>query len=668
MGRRLTVVLLAILFLVPPLACPPAAALTTTVRVGYCRYVPPYQYEDDGGEAAGFHVDILNELAQDQGLIVEYRSFESTSEASDALKEGDIDAVLGIVTDQVLDPALQYSHTLSSANICLLAPLESAQLYRENRSRAFVLSSEYQILSYSYLSAITHRDVLVTSNQKESLLAQQRGQVDMVVGIKECLLWYLAEAGLTDRYEILINYVNSADFTIAVRTGDRYLLEEIDHGIRNVHTNGTYEKIYNKWFYVDDGSRYRRIVRILVLSAGALAAALAAYYLISRRTRRRLAEMVAERTRELNEANEELELKNREIREESELRQSIIESSPAAAFVFDQAFCLQFLNNAARALSPGAEVGQSILELPEIGEMIRKTGLDLFAQDWMSRADFLEMRNSIGGIEKLYRFSVHKINRSGDSPEALLSAEDITVEDREREALFEKRKNATLNQLIVGIAHEIKNPLTAINTSVEMIQKKGSDEKYMKAFSTYIPAEVERITRLINSLVGYARPAEGRNEPVNVTELIRSAYDLASVSAKGVKVSCEADPQDAIWVRGDRDRLKQSLMNVIFNGIESGQRKGAEDRAVHRVTIGCRREGEDARVEIFDDGVGMTAEEMQHCTEPFYTTKPTGTGIGLAVTKQYLDEIGGSMSLESEKGVYTRVIMRLPMMKEESKQ
>ncbi|MCR4711239.1 MAG: transporter substrate-binding domain-containing protein [Clostridia bacterium] len=641
--------------------------MTTAVRVGYCRNMPPYQYEDADGMPTGFHVELLEEVAKDTDLLLSYQAYESTSEAMEALGEGEIDVVLGVIEDQFTPYHLQYSRVISSANICLLAPRSAARAYRDGR-RTLRLAVEYQIVNYSYVASITYSDVLLTSNQQETLEVQQRGQADLVVGIKDSLLWYLEKEGQTENYEILINYVNSADFTIGIRGGDRYLKEELDKGIMQVRTDGTYGKIYDSWFQVDDGSRYRRILRYVGIGAGLLAVALFTYYLISRRAKRKLEAMVAARTAELNLANQKLEQKNREIQAESELRQSIIESSPTSTFVFDGDFHIRYLNQNARELilTEGCENSDNVLEIPVLAAILNDIGPDLFEEAWTSKSGTMEKRNAIGDMEKKYRYSCHKIDRGGADPEALLSVEDVTVEDREREALFEKRKNATLNQLIVGIAHEIKNPLTAINTSVEMIQTKGNNEKYWKAFSTYIPAEVERITKLINSLVGYARPAEGKNEPVNLAELLQSAYELASVSAKGIRVERNRSEEEDVYVRCDRDRIKQCLMNVIFNGIESGQKQAALDRQKHHVRIGLTVETATADVEIEDDGVGMTAEEMKRCTEPFYTTKPTGTGIGLAVTKQYLDEIGGSLIVESEKHRFTRVTIRLPLMKKEA--
>lgn len=640
-------------------------SLTTTVRVGYCRYMPPYQYEKENGEAAGFHVELLDELALREDLNVEYEGFDSTSEALEALEEGDVDIVLGVTRNQFHNNNISYSRIISSANICLIAPKNAAKLYRDG-SRTLPLSVEYQIISYNDISKITFKNVIIKSNQWETLDAQRSGHSDLVLGLKDTLLWYLDKDRSSEEYEILINYVNSADFTIGVREGDHRLLEDIDNGISQIRTEGAYSRIYEKWFRVDDGSRYRIVLKYTAIGIAILAVVIFIYLQASRQTKLRLAEMVEERTAELHFANEELEKKNNELQVESELRRAIIESSPAGAIVFNRNYRITYRSTNARImLSEEEQRIRDIRKIPLFSEIIKEVGEDLFDQSWTNKAGTIEMHISIEDMEKKYRYSVHKINRSGDNPEALLMVEDVTVEDREREALFEKRKNATLNQLIVGIAHEIKNPLTAINTSVEMIQTKGNNEKYWKAFSTYIPAEVERITKLINNLVGYARPTEGKSDRINLSELMKEICELSEVSAGRVGIK-SGIPEAAIYVMGDLDRIKQSLMNVIFNGIESCKKKASEDHAPHEVKICLNKKTEYAQIVIHDDGVGMTPDEMKRCTEPFYTTKPTGTGIGLSVTKQYIDEIGGSMKLKSIKGKYTTVYINIPFINEET--
>ena len=109
-----------------------ADALTTNVRVGFCAYMPPYQYIDSAGDIKGFHIDILEEVAKNIDLNLEYIPYNTTSQAMESLEKGDVDLVLGAVKNSVNDYNALYSSPLSTTNICLVANKNTAERYREN--------------------------------------------------------------------------------------------------------------------------------------------------------------------------------------------------------------------------------------------------------------------------------------------------------------------------------------------------------------------------------------------------------------------------------------------------------------------------------------------------------------------------------------------------------
>lgn len=614
-------------------------ALTTNVRVGFCAHMSPYQYIASDGTPEGFHIDLMKEIAEDVDLVLEYIPYETTSAAMDALKKGNVDMVLGVAQEQFFSGNARYSSPLSTANICIVANNAVAENYRHGKSSFGQTVVEFGLVEYTYLNNIGNGNIILTGNQETSMEMLLSGRVRMMVGVKECILWYLEEKNLSDDYAIINNYLSSADFSIAVQQGDRQLCNNIDESLSVLRTSSTYDDLYNKWFNFSTVD-YRQLFRIAMIVIIGVLTAVAVFMLISFRRRTARAEA------------------------ESRLRYSIIESSPAGMVLIDKNHSIEYMNRNAMIMAGIREynAGASLTEMKIFKEVIEKAGGNVFDNDWESKTGTIDYYKKRGksGKEK-YRYNIQKMTPYGNQSGALLTVENITSEEREREAAFEKEKNETLNNLIAGIAHEIKNPLTAINASAAMMEKKGHNEKFRQAFTEHIPQEIDRITRLIDNLLDYARPGVSKIEEVSLPEVIRSVYELTNVTAKKTVITLNLRDEAELTVRGDRDKLKQSLLNLMINSLEATKNMAAKDNKIHNITIDCYAENDNAVIKITDDGVGMTEKELERCTTPFWTTKKAGTGIGLALTRQYIEEAGGQLTIDSVKNQYTSVEIQLPV-------
>ena len=236
--------------------------------------------------------------------------------------------------------------------------------------------------------------------------------------------------------------------------------------------------------------------------------------------------------------------------------------------------------------------------------------------------------------------------------------EDVTKEERERTEGFEANKNQTLNRLIAGIAHEIKNPLMSIRAFASIIREQGGDEAFQASFSRYVPQEVDRINRLIESLINYARPVKGLQEHLDVAKLMEECVYLTHASAKDKRIKFHSESDAEAFICVNRDQVRQAIINLLINAIESAAQK-----------ITCQPETTPAIytkvyiatgkvcVEVMDEGMGMSEETLKNCTEPFYTTKKTGTGMGLSLAKQFVCENKGMFEIESKPNEYTLITL-----------
>ncbi|MBR6575121.1 MAG: transporter substrate-binding domain-containing protein [Clostridia bacterium] len=319
-------------------------AMTTTVRVGYCSYMAPYQYADTSGQPQGFHIDVLEAVAEKAGLLTEFVSFNTTSEALNALQSGDIDIVIGVPQNQFANHNIRYTDVIAQANICLLSSHETANQYRNSPTKNYPTVLEYRSLEYQYLTALSVNTFLQTGNQKSCVETLLSGDAALLVAVKECAIYYLEQQRQADNYEIINNFVASADYTMAVRNGDIYLCEAINNALAELRATGVYESLHREWFKLDSEIAYRKLVKAVAVGLGIAAIFVASYLVLSMRTKRQLARLVEARTAELLAANYKLEQRIKQARAESELRHSIIEASPAGMVLFDETLHVEYMN------------------------------------------------------------------------------------------------------------------------------------------------------------------------------------------------------------------------------------------------------------------------------------------------------------------------------------
>ena len=145
--------------------------------------------------------------------------------------------------------------------------------------------------------------------------------------------------------------------------------------------------------------------------------------------------------------------------------------------------------------------------------------------------------------------------------------------------------------MVAGIAHEIKNPLMSIQSFASIIREQGNDEDFQESFAQYVPQEVERINRLVESLINYAKPVSGIRGRVDVQNLINECVYLisASVRNKSVDLSCFNETQACIQV--NRDQIKQALLNLMLNAMEAAEeRTGSEKGSRPAIVVSTGRE------------------------------------------------------------------------------
>jgi signal transduction histidine kinase len=236
-------------------------------------------------------------------------------------------------------------------------------------------------------------------------------------------------------------------------------------------------------------------------------------------------------------------------------------------------------------------------------------------------------------------------------------------------SLRESEKLAIIGQLASGLAHEIGTPLNIIYGRTELIQKRPEDKEGARKNLEIILRQTERITKIIQQLLGFVRKKKPEQKVLKLSSLLEGALELLDHQTRKQKVRVMKGRMDGLpSIIGDSDQLQQVFLNLILNALQSMPEGGTLSISASSKMIAKDGSPEDRRpyleVSVEDTGAGMEKEVLQNIFTPFFTTKDTGTGLGLMVTQGIIQDHGGWMEVESEVGKGSRFRVYLPSLRE----
>lgn len=343
----------------------------------------------------------------------------------------------------------------------------------------------------------------------------------------------------------------------------------------------------------------------------------------------------------------------RKSQESEERYRSLFEQNTDAVFQFDLDGRIIDANQAATRI-----MGYSF-------QALRGKPLELFLSNDDAAKVGLGLHGAKRGLVQDYELDVQR--RDGKSVRVHVKTVPIAVNNRkigiyaicrditaqvETEALLARSEKLSLvGQLAAGIAHEIRNPLSALKGFLQLcVQMPESVNRYINIMY----AELERIEQITNELLAFARPHPTMMRPVDVAAMIDSVEDLLSSQALMQGVEFETTflhGREQLYC--EVDRIRQVLVNLVKNAIDSMNTGGI-------VQIRTRLVGDDIEISVHDAGVGMDENTLLRIGEPFYTTKPTGTGLGTMVCQRIVESHQGTISWSSRLGEGTTATVRLP--------
>jgi two-component system, NtrC family, nitrogen regulation sensor histidine kinase GlnL len=352
--------------------------------------------------------------------------------------------------------------------------------------------------------------------------------------------------------------------------------------------------------------------------------------------------------------------------------EGVLAGLPDAVIAVDAALRVVFWNAAAEELtgrSTRRAQGRCVKDiLPAGSTLVTRLAETLGTGESRSEAD-AGVETVDGRTVPVSLITAPLFGRDGTVEGAVAVLRDVS---RIRQLEAEVRRGETLaaaGRVAVGVAHEIRNPLGAIRGAVQLLQRELGEEPRLVEYTAVLVKEVDRVNRIIETLLDLGRPVQLQRIPLNLHQLLERVTLLHEEAAAtlGVALVRRYDPS-LPPILGDEDRLLQVFHNLVVNALDAMPRGGRLTLAT-RVSLnplyGKMDTGAGQRtmveVQVIDDGGGIPAAARARIFDPFFTTKDRGLGLGLALCHRIVEEHRGAIHVDSTEGRGTIVTCFLPV-------
>ena len=231
--------------------------------------------------------------------------------------------------------------------------------------------------------------------------------------------------------------------------------------------------------------------------------------------------------------------------------------------------------------------------------------------------------------------------------------------------MYRTDRLATLGELAAGAAHEIRNPLTAIRSTIQYLSKDFKDDPVKSEMVVELISEVERINKIVQGLLSFARPSGLNMSEVNIEQLINQTLVLVQSTLVKQQVEIQFEYfEDNTTILGDAEQLKQVFLNMILNAVEAMSQNPPDRPRILIISIekgmAINTNTRNLLITFEDTGKGIESSDVENVFNPFFTTKEEGTGLGLAISYGVINRHEGDIEVNSVPGKGTSFIVKLP--------
>ena len=346
----------------------------------------------------------------------------------------------------------------------------------------------------------------------------------------------------------------------------------------------------------------------------------------------------------------------RRLQDTSAVSQEVISNLPVGLLVLDQQNRVVMQNTAAEALTGRDEAhirgGSAHDVLPEpLSRYIPSSGGE-------ERIIEQEVQYPLQGREpvSVSLSTARIINAAGEFIGSLMILRDLTEIKALQDEVQRKEKMAALGGLAAGIAHEIRNPLSSVKGMATYFKNRLASDPEAREAAEVMVSETDRLNRVINELLEFARPSRIHPVATDLNTVVQHSIRLIKPDLESGDISLDLNLDPELpKVLLDADRFIQCLLNLYLNGIQAMDRTG-------RLTVSTQKAQDGGvELEVRDSGPGISGQDVQHIFDPYFTTKTSGTGLGLAVVHKIVESHQGRITVHSTPEEGTTFVIFLPV-------
>ncbi|GIN90484.1 sensor histidine kinase [Siminovitchia terrae] len=621
--------------------------------------LPPFSYTKEDGILAGISIDLMEKISKENEFNLEYVSM-SIEEAEKSLKEGKIDAIAGVSYNAEKDSWFNFSDPYFMMSYSLIIPNEkkkSIKKISDIRDLHIVLENNSPVIGT--LQNMRNSNLTIVTNEYAGLLILVNEKADVFIGNKWTASFYLKHIEQENNFVILDEVIEPADYSIAVKKGNEELLRQINQSITNLKAKGELNPLIDEWIKPKpeaEITRLKNFIFLLSLILSIVALVLLIIYIWNQR----LKKAVSKQTYALRELNKNLKNQQQEIADSNVLKDQILNNIDTGIVTFGLDFTIKSFNT--RALDILGQVDDELNEIKNFTSLLQRFFRKCDDQDTPEEdaADTIEVEMDDGQRKIIYFRMLRMYDSHKELTGYILALNDETEKKKLQQKLITQEKLHALGQLVAGVAHEIRNPLTAIKTFIDMLPKKYDRPEFRNLIIEHLPAEVSRLNLIVTDLIEYSRPRPPNKQRYTAPELSSLLVFLkVTIDKKQILLEKSIDQDLVFYI--DPQQIRQVIFNLVLNAIDA-----VEDSSEKKIRILMEKEnGNYGRIIIADTGKGIEKGELTRIFEPFYTSKEKGGGLGLTLSYNLIKENNGDIHVESQPNQGTVFTIILPLYKPE---
>lgn len=625
---------------------------TETLQIAGDKNFPPYEFVDEDGEYKGFNVDLMRAIALELKKDIKFYPMDWLA-AHAALINGKVDLIQGMNFNKQRKEIYDFSTPYMLNASVVFTRKDDVSTHSLNDLKGKIVAVQRSDFTAYILAEQGEIEVKFVSELITGFNYLIQGKVDAVFSNKLTGIYVINNSNLNNMVKIVGDEINQMDYGVAVKKGNDELLSQINEALSNLKKKGTYSKIYEKWFgtYEDKGKWQKEIIYI-ILSITLLSFI---FSYVNYRWNKELKKEVDKRTTDLSLANMELTKSKNLIIESNKFKEQIIDSLSIGLITFDsRGYITAFNKSALQIFSMNRE--------DVLGRTLDELNLDKFFNISLiydcikyGKSNIVEeTRFVIDGEEYFYNYIISPLITIEEKMNGgVMTFRNFTDEKNMRNELQHQSKMQSLGRLVAGIVHEIRNPLTSIKTYIDLLPEKYDNVKFREKITRQVPMEIDRLNVLLKELLDYSKPSSNIVEEFSLNKLAYETIDLVKTSYENKHINITVNSTCDIIIKNEMNKMRQVLINILLNSFEAINNDG-------HIDIYISKDCEYVYMEIKDDGVGVDEKSIDKIFEPFYTTKQNGTGLGLALCYQYINEMQGSIKVSSnDNGTIVYISIRL---------